>query len=162
MANEMKHGKTLICWKIQNFDKYKKSVLWYFVAGAIGIALLVYSVWTMNFLFAVIILMFAIIILLHDLRSPDEIECSVVEGGVVLGERLYKWNEFENFWIVYTPEEEVKNLYLELKGVRPRIAIPLANQNPNKIREILSKFLVEDLEQEDEPLSEYIGRVLKI
>lgn len=158
---EKKYGKILSFWDIQDFDKHEKSFLWYTVAGIMGIALLVYAILTMNFLFAIIILMFAIIILLHDLRTPNLIKCALTETGILIGERFYKFNEFENFCILYKPPE-LKNLYLEFKGIRPRITISLNKQNPNIIRKILNKYLMEDLEREDEPISEYVGRVLKI
>ncbi|MEA3272422.1 MAG: DUF5673 domain-containing protein [Patescibacteria group bacterium] len=158
---EKQHGKILASWEMQDFDKYKKSILWYVIAVIAGMSMLVYAIFTANFLFAVIVLMFAIIILLHDLRSPRKIKCGITESGILLGERIYKWSEFENFWILYEPPE-LKNLYLELKGVRPRITVSLEKQNPNRIREILNKYLMEELEREDEPLTEYVGRVLKI
>jgi hypothetical protein len=36
------------------------------------------------------------------------------------------------------------------------------DQNPNEIRAALNKFVAEDLTKEDEPLSDIIGRLLKI
>ncbi|NQU83795.1 MAG: hypothetical protein HQ536_03725 [Parcubacteria group bacterium] len=158
---EKKYGKVLFFWDIHDFDKYEKTILWYVIAGILGIITLAYSIWTMNFLFAVIILMFAVIILLHDLRVPNLIKCSITETGIVFGSNLYKYSEFENFWILYEPPE-IKNLYFEFKGIKPRISIPLEKQDPNKIREILGKYLEEDLDKEGEPVTEYIGRILKI
>jgi hypothetical protein len=158
---EDKHGKALFEWEIESIDKYERSLIWYIVAGVIGAALLVYSVWTANFLFAVIVLMFAVITIINEMKNQVLIECKIMENGVMLGTQHYHWKEIENFWIVYQPPE-IKNIYFELGGVRPRLSIHLQDQNPNKIREFLRKCVKEDLEREQEPISEYIGRVLKI
>lgn len=158
---EDKHGKAIFAWEIEGIEKYERPLVWYVFSGLIGAGLLVYSVWTVNFLFAVIILMFAVITILNEMRNQFIIECKMMENGIMLGDHHYRWKEMETFWIVYQPQE-VKNLYLELKGIRPRLSIPLNGQNPNKIRDFLRKYVREDLEREQEPLSEYIGRVLKI
>jgi hypothetical protein len=158
---EDKHGKTIFSWEIEGIEKYERGVLWYVAAGLIGAALLVFSIWTANFLFAVIVLMFAVITIINEMKNQVYIECNIMENGIMLGKQHYHWKEMEDFWMVYQPPD-VKTLYLELKGVRPRLSIPLNSQNPNKIREFLRKYVKEDLEREQEPISEYIGRVLKI
>lgn len=158
---EDKHGKEIFSWEIEGMDKYNRSFGWYIFAGLIGAALLVYAIWTANFLFAVIILMFAVVTIINEMKNQVYIGCKIMENGIILGEHHYCWKEVENFWMVYQPPD-VKNLYLELQGLRPRLSIPLENQNPNKIREFLRKYVKEDLEREQEPISEYIGRVLKI
>ena len=64
---------------------------------------------------------------------------------------------------MYYEPDEAKTLFLEFKsGVRPRLAIPLQNKNPLKIRSILLAHLPEDVEREDEPLSEQLIRLLKL
>lgn len=158
---EKNYGKIIFVWRINDFEKYQKSFMWYVLAIIAGLGLLVYAVFTANFLFAVIILMFAVIVLIQELREPNEITCCITENGVIIGERVYKYKEFENFWIIYEPPH-LKNLYLEFKGIKPRLSIPLKKQNPNDVRKFLCKYVVEDLEKEEEPLSEFIGRVLKI
>lgn len=158
---EDKHGKIIFEWELEGIGKYDRSFFWYAVVGLVGAALLVYSVLTANFLFAVIVLMFAVITIINEMRNQIFIECKIMENGIMLGTEHYHWKEMDNFWMVYQPPE-VKNLYIELKGVRPRLNVNLINQNPNKIREFLRKYVREDLEREQEPLTEYLGRVLKI
>jgi len=158
---EDKHGKALFSWEIEGVEKHNRSLMWYVFSGIIGAALLVYSIWTVNFLFAVIILMFAVITVINEMKGQVYVECKIMENGLIISEQHYHWKEIENFWMVYQPPY-IKNIYFELKGARPRLSIPLNSQNPNKIREFLRKYVHEDLDREQEPLSEYIGRVLKI
>jgi hypothetical protein len=46
--------------------------------------------------------------------------------------------------------------------IQPRLAIPLDDIDPNKVRGILSEYLVEDLEEKNEPFADYLGRALKL
>ena len=53
-------------------------------------------------------------------------------------------------------------LYINPKSMwRPHIGIPLLDNDPNHVREALLTYLPEDLEQEDEPTSDFLGRLLK-
>jgi len=64
---------------------------------------------------------------------------------------------------MYYEPDEAKTLFFEFKNrVRPRLSIPLENKNPLKIRAILLKYLPEDVERENEPLSEQLSRLLKL
>jgi hypothetical protein len=67
-----------------------------------------------------------------------------------------------DFFIIYNPKEEVKMLFFETTGLKPRLRIPLVDEDPTQIRKTLLNFLEEDLKQEDEPLSDYIARKWKL
>jgi len=164
MSEEIKkedYGKILLSWSFPEYTKYKRTVGWY-----VGMIILVglflfYALVTSNFLFAVIIVMVITIITLHNLREPTEVIFSVAEDGIIIGTKFYPWNELKNFWIIYQPPE-VKTLYFSRKGVRPIISISLQNQNPVKVRELLLKYLKEDLTQERELAGDELSRWLKI
>lgn len=154
--------KTLLSWKIPEFEKHRKSTMWYVIGGIVLVLLLWYCVATANFLFAVILLMAAVIVVLYDFHESNEVEFVLTESGIRFGEKVYPYDDFERFWIVYDPPE-VKNLYLEFKSpVRSRLVVPLNDKDPNKIREILLEYVGEDLEEKDEPVTDYLGRVLKL
>ena len=69
----------------------------------------------------------------------------------------------KNFSIIYKPKDEIKNLYFEYKNpIHPRLSIPLLDKNPLQIREYLLKYLAEDLDRTDQPVSEALGRLFKL
>jgi len=105
--------------------------------------------------------MFTLIIFLHSTKKPDKVSLAITEDGLEVGNNFYLYKEIKKFWIIYEPPD-VKNLYFDFKGLRPTLIIPLENKNPVQIRKILLDYLDEDLEKEDESLSEYLGRKLKI
>lgn len=155
-------GRVFVRW---NFSEY--GILWRnktWVRGAIIIAglLLLYAIWTTNYLFAVIIVLAGIIFYFQSFDKPRTVNCQISEDGIKIGRRLYDYREFDNFWIIYEPPE-VKNLYLEFKNsVRPRLGIPLQDQNPIVIRQALKQYLTENIEREHEPFSDGLARWFKL
>ena len=149
-------------WQIYDRPHYERSGLWYVGAVAIGLGLIAYALVTLNFLFAFIILMFGIILLINANREPNRIAVSVTPDGIQVVRRRFAWKELKSFWIVYEPPA-VKNLCLDFKSAwRPHLAIPLERQNPVEARKALLAFIEEDATREDESLTDFVGRVLKI
>ncbi|KKU49315.1 MAG: hypothetical protein UX68_C0001G0063, partial [Parcubacteria group bacterium GW2011_GWA2_46_9] len=70
--------------------------------------------------------------------------------------------DLKSFWIIYEPPE-VKMLYFDFKNAwRPRLPIPLQDENPIEVRRLLLKYLEEDLSRESEPTSDALSRLLRL
>lgn len=157
--NELKN----MSWRVPEYQHHHRGILWYIIAIIVVIALIVFCIFTNNFLFAFFIIIATAVLIIDDSRHPNKVRVEINEDGLYLGQKFYDFDEFKNFAIVYKPKEEIKNLYLELKGgVKPRISIPLQNRNPLLIRNFLLKHLDEDLERTNQPLSERLGGLLKL
>jgi len=156
-------GDTLHEWTVQEYEHHSdRGRLWYFLMITLGLVLVVYGMVTGNFLFALIIILSAIILFLQSHQTPPQVLFQITELGVILGSRFFAYSELENFYIIYSPPD-VKTLYLEPKGVmRPRITIPLLDTNPIEVKHTLREFLEEDFEKEDEPLSDRAARNWRI
>ncbi|KPJ84781.1 hypothetical protein AMJ57_05455 [Parcubacteria bacterium SG8_24] len=149
-------------WEIDEFPRYERGPFWYMFMLLFGGGLLIYAIVTANFLFALIVLMLALVIYLSSVREPSRIEFAITDLGVKIGRTFLPYKDIRRFWFIYEPPE-VKNLHLDFKSpFRPRIAIDLEDQNPNEIRGILAHFVFEDFEEDEEHFSDYIGRILKI
>lgn len=157
------YGKALHSWQVPEFDKHLRPKLWYISAAGIAIVLLIFSLITANFLFAVIIIIAALIIILHDSKEPDKVDFSIFNEGVMIGNRFFDYDEIKHFAVVFKPSKNIKNLYFEFKGViRPRLSIPLLAMDPLQIRETLLKYLKEDLERTDQPVSEAMAKFFRL
>jgi hypothetical protein len=153
----------IITWNVPEFEKHERGRAWYVTAVILALLALVYSFWTANFLFVVIIVIAAVVIILNDGRNPESIKFTITGEGVIIGKKFIDYDDLKNFSLIYKPRQGVKKLYFEFKNVlRPRLSINLDNMNPLPIREILLNYLPEDLERENEPLSEQLGRLFKI
>ena len=108
-----------------------------------------------------IVMIVAIILYINHKKDPLTINFQIKEDGIVLGNKFYPYKEIKNFWIIY--ETPTKSLYFDFESNwRPRLSVPIINQDPLQIRKILLKYLAEDLEQKEEPLSETLSRFLKL
>lgn len=155
------YGKELTAWQVTEGHIHARSVGWYAVAIVAGLALLIYAVVTRNFLFGFIVIMFGVIMATHSVHPPAHFRCALTELGIHMGGRFYPWRDIEKFWIIYQPPE-VKMLYVDFGGLRPRLPIPLEDADPNEVRTTLSSVVTEDTSHTDEPFSDWLIRVLKI
>jgi hypothetical protein len=153
----------IISWEVPEYDTHERSRNWYILAALVGVLLLVYSVITSNFLFAGIVVIAALVIILTDGKEAQKVRISLTDDGVEVGRKIYDYDEIKDFAIVYKPKQGVKNLYFEFKTItKPRLSIPLLDRDPLIIRDKLLKYLQEDLERTEQPLSEGLAKMFKL
>lgn len=155
------HGEIFFSWKFNEFDHHERSSRWYMWAAIALGALLVYSFLSSNFLFGMIIVISSLTMILLR-RNNKEVEFSIMEDGISIDDKFHEYNSLQNFFIIYQPPE-VKTLYFEPKSVFSlRIPVNLTDQDPSAVRKVLREYLEEDLDQENEPLSDQVSRFFKL
>lgn len=155
-------GKAVFEWHIKEYEQYDRSRRWYFIMVALSLLLVAYAMITANYLFALVIILFGIVLYVHEMQEPIDVYFAITETGIIIGRKFYRFSELEGFWMIYNPPE-VKNLYFRLKNlVRFRLKVPLLDYDPRPIKEFIGRFLKEETEHEEEPLSDRLARVLKI
>lgn len=155
-------GDVIHEWMVREYDKHERGQLWYLGIGVLGIAFIIYGVASGNFMFALIIILAGIILFLQHHQDAQEVLFQITELGLVVGTKFYQYNELDAFYIIYNPPE-VKTLFIETKSaMRPLIRVPLMDNNPLEVRNLLQEFLEEDIEKEDEPLSDTFARNWKM
>jgi len=162
LKEEVNIGEIQYEWTVKEYEHHDRNKRWYLVMGLLGIAFIVYGVLSANYLFALITVLFGIILFMQDMVSPMDVYVAITNTGVVIGKKYYRYSELSSFWMIYNPPF-TKNLYFSQDNVlNHRIQVPLYDYDPMPIREYLSLYMEEDLDQEEEPLSERMGRILKI
>ena len=157
------YGIIIASWQVPQYEKHERNKTWYVLASLVFIALIAYALIAANFLFAIIIVIGGLILVLNDKNHPIMMDFVITTEGVIIGKKFYDYDEIKDFSIIFKPHYNIKKLYFEFKsGYRPRLSIPLLDINPLPIRENLLKYLPEDLERVDEPLSEALAKFLKI
>ncbi|MFA5127852.1 MAG: hypothetical protein WC457_02500 [Patescibacteria group bacterium] len=155
-------GRVVYNWKINEYEKFDRSRRWYIIVGILAAVLIAYAVYSANYLFALIIVLFGIIIFLQEMNEPTELDFAICDTGIVIGSKFYSYSELEKYWIVYNPPG-IKTVYFEPKNVfKHRLSAPLDDIDPVEMRAHLNQYLFEDLDQEDEPLSDRLGRLFKM
>ena len=161
IKEDVNFGQMIFGWEINEYEEHERDKRWYIMMGVISVLLLLYAVLTANYLFALIIVLFAIILFLQDTRNPRRLPFIVAETGIILGNKFYSFSELKDFWIIYEPPM-VKNLYFSTGSlVSHRLSIPLMDVDPRPIRKYLNEFLEENLDEEEEPLSDKISRTFR-
>lgn len=155
-------GEEIFSWTVDEYERHERGPVWYAIAFIVGVALILYAMITQNFLFAVIIIMAGVIIGLSSLREPQKILFQMTTRGVLLGNEFSPYKDLKSFWIFYEPPH-FKSLYIDYRNpVTPHLKVSLEDADPLEVRAALLEFLREELSQEEEPLSELLGRVLKL
>ncbi len=155
-------GDTLHRWTIKEYEDHTRDKRWYIVMSLVASVLILFGLFSGNFLFSLIIILFGIILYLQSHQRAPDVLISITDLGVLIGSRFYPYGELEGFYIIYEPPH-VKSLFLETKSwFRPRIQIGLVDMNPIAVRDSLLGFLDEDLDKEDEPFSEQFARNWRI
>jgi len=162
-------------WEIPEYRKPERSRRWYTAAIIIAAVLVFFCFfafrdWRLvflglgsNFLFALIIVIAAIVVIIKDSQPPLMIKFEIGPEGIKLGGAFYDYDQFKNFCVLYKPKQSIKNLYLEYKnGLRPRLSIPLRRMDALTVRNFLARYLDEDLERTGPPLSEQLTKLLKL
>ena len=162
MPDEIQPDETLLAWEFDEYDHYDRGMWWYVIAGGVCVALLLYAVFSGNFLFALVVIMGAVLIYIKTIVHPKKVAFAITETGVVIHKTAYSFRDLKTFWFCYHPPA-IKKMYLEFQGyMHPRLSIGLEDQDPNDVRELIGRFVREDADKEDEPASDIVGRILKI
>ncbi|HUT22237.1 MAG TPA: hypothetical protein VMX18_02375 [Candidatus Bipolaricaulota bacterium] len=153
--------EVLIEWTFDEFEKHSRGKGWYAAAIVIFAIFLIYAVWTGNILFGAIVVLAAFIGVIQHYQAPQKVKAAVTEDGIMIGRKFYAFQELENFWLIYNPP--AKLLYLEYKNPLKRsLPVPLEEVDPNKVRDSLKQYLFEDLEKEEEELSDRLAKFFKM
>ncbi|MFA6604241.1 MAG: hypothetical protein WCT10_05425 [Patescibacteria group bacterium] len=156
------HGRIYLQWQYSDGVQHERGRLWYIIAILAGLGLLIYALSSANFLFALIIVMFALVIYVSSVSEPAPIAFAITEEGIEIGSVFHPYRDVDKFWFYYEPPFAA-NLYITTKGLLgSRLTVDLKDQDPNIVRKYLGSFVQEDLDQVDEPLSDTLSRILKI
>jgi len=162
-------------WPIKEHNVPERKRSWYIIASAFLLICLFFSFFSIsgwkisalgynsNFFFALILILAAIIMIINNSQKPLVIDFELGPEGVRVGSKFYDYDEIKNFSVIYKPKQSIKNLYIEFKNsIRPRLSVPLRRMDALSVRNFLVRYLDEDLERTDAPLSEHLTKLLKL
>src|SRR3989338_698485 len=125
--DETLSGNILLIWDAPEYEYYEKTTDWYWWVGLIAVILLGIGVWQKSFLFAVLVLLSWFTIALYAVRKPQLITCAIAERGLVVGTKLYLWQDIKSFWIFYNPPSHRDLSIASKKQLSPSLRIHLGD-----------------------------------
>lgn len=164
-----------IKWQVPEYRVPERGRSWYtaalvFITLAIFFSFFAIRDWRLvflgaesNFLFALILVLAAVVTIVNENRPPIIIDIELGPEGIKVGSKFHDYDVFKNFSVIYKPKQSIKSLYLEFKSpLNPRLSIPLRSLDALIVRNYLIKYLDEDLERTNAPLSEQLTKLLKL
>lgn len=159
--DQAQKSEVVFAWQYPEYIKYKKNIWWYVISGLILVLGVLWSIIDHNYLFMIILILVYLLILILENREPEIIDFIITPDGLKSGRHFHYYRDIDHFYLIYQ-DTGLKNLYFEFKNpLRPRLIIPLQDQDAVSIREYLLNFLDEDLEREAEPIIERLRRFLR-
>jgi hypothetical protein len=113
-----------ISWSIEEYAYREKGPDWYWALGVIAIAGAAIAVITDNPLFAIFIILGAIILGFYAHRKPDILDVSISDEGITIKNYLYPYEKIKGFAV---DEHELGNFLLieSDRAIVPIISIPI-------------------------------------
>lgn len=147
-------------WQTESEETTSRGKRWWAIASLIMGILFVISLFTANFAFAVMLVMFYVIFVLVEKNQAKMLKVVIADQGILVNTTLFPYGKIREFFIA----DDAHKLYINLNRViGSHIHIPIApDVDPGEIRLLLREFIVENTEQHEEPLLEVIARKLKI
>ncbi len=160
--NENIANRPILSWDFKEFEHQERGKSWYISFVLVVGILLGLAVYQVNFLFAVIIIIAAITFIHTSNKEPRTLTFVLDDKGIYINDIFLSFNSIHSFYLIVN--DDIKKLFIEPRSVvKPRLAIELTeNQNPQEIKNILLKYIPENKEREQEPLSEILARKLKL
>jgi len=151
-------AKEILSWRTLDSTKDNEQTTWLKLAVLGSFVIFIGALWTKNFIAAITFFLLSLAIFMNSRINPKEIEVIITSKGIIVDEHNYFFNDLESFWI--SDDENPTLILRSKKFFMPYTEIYLADQDSNKIREILKNYLKEEKEKKY-PLKD-ISRIIKI
>jgi hypothetical protein len=157
---KMNIGKILHQWNAPEFEVYEKSKRWYLFAGTFILAMVTYALYTNGPIMAITFILIGIVGYIYLQKDPRIITFTITTKGITADKEIYLYEDMHSFWIFYNPPH-TKTISLHTKAAMlPFVHIPLRDEDPVKVRELLMKKVPEV--KQDPGLIDAIERFLHI
>jgi len=154
--------QTFLSWLAPPPKRPRRGVLWYLISVSLGIALLVQSIWSGNWLFAALLVGIAIYYGLEDRWAlKRDRTVTLTEHGIIIDEKETTYDEWRRAW--FQQRGGLFELHLEKKtGLQRHETLPLAiGIHPEAIAEILADRVPFEINHR-ETFLDSITHILKI
>jgi hypothetical protein len=159
MLIEENSEDTLLHWKAPEFEVFERDRKWYLYITLILLAVVAYAVYSNSLIMAITFILVGAVGYIHIHKEPQILDFMITEEGVTAGQEIYEFENLKSFWIFYEPNIKAISLHVKSR-ILPYIHVPLGDQNPVRIREILLKYIPEEKHQLG--AIEIIGEIFKL
>lgn len=134
--------EVIMSWKAPEYEHFPKEKNWYTVAGLILSAIIIYAIVINAPIMAITFILVGIVGYIYLEKEPEIIKFQITHDGIIAGKEIYEFETIESFWIFYDQNSKLVSLHTD-SWILPYVHIPINDQNPAQIREILIDFIPE-------------------
>ena len=149
-----------IKWVAKEFDRHNRSMGWYLGIGAVLLAVLAYTIYFKSWLLCVLVVMVGVALYFSGKMEPKDIECTIDEKGIKIGDKQFEYAQLKTFWFSKT-EDSLKLNLITIFRFMPVISVSITNDLRPKINEALIQVMPES-ENKKEDWIDRISRILKV
>ncbi|MBF8281010.1 MAG: hypothetical protein HW383_783 [Candidatus Magasanikbacteria bacterium] len=158
----MAEGQLFHSWEVPEFERHHHPWWWYAVAGGVLLVGVIYAVITANALFAVIIVLYAIITVYHEIQEPQMGSFGIMDTGIAVHGKFYPYARINHFWLAYE-DGGAKAIYFDVAGGWvPHVKVPLDGADAEDVRATLNQFIAEDTSKESDTIFDRVKKVLRV
>jgi hypothetical protein len=129
-------------WSAYDSEHVERETNWFWALGVIAISAAITSILFGNVLFAILIVVAAVVLGLIAKTPPQKHQIEISERGIRAGNILHRYEEILSFWV----EEEAETPLLLVdttKFLSPNLIIPLDGVDPRDVRALLREHTKE-------------------
>ena len=147
-----------IRWSAYEHEHIERGSDWFWALGIIAVSAALTSILFADVLFALLIVLAAVVIGMMAQRPPSLHEFELSNRGIKVGDTMHSYEEIISFWV----EEEGEHPLLlidTIKFMSPNLIIPIEGVEPSHVREFLYERVQEVPMQEPLPhkILEFFG-----
>lgn len=141
------HSRDVLAhWRAHEFEQPQRSRKWHLFAALFLVLIISFAVYMDAMVMAIVFILIGILSYIYMGKEPRILDFMITYDGIVAGREIYRFKSLESFWIFY--EENLKVISIHTDGyLSPYVHIPLVDQDPVEIRDIMLKY-VPEIEQE--------------
>lgn len=134
-------------WSAPEYAPYSVGRNFYIFSTLFLGAIVAYALFSNSPIMAITFILVGVVGYLFLQKEPKIITFKITHEGVIAGNEIYDFDNLKSFWIYYNPPHE-KILSLRSKNnFTPHVHIPIEDEDPVYIRQILIGFIPEEKQQ---------------
>jgi hypothetical protein len=146
-SEEDNYSEILHKWSAPEHEPYFVSKKFYLISIMILSSIIIYALIYNSPIMAITFILIGIVGYIFLQKEPREMTFSITHEGIVVGNEIYQFDNLKSFWIFYHPPYEKKLSLLSKSSLTPNIHIPIGDEDPVEIRQLLIDFIPEEKQE---------------
>lgn len=131
-------------WRAYEHEHIERTSDWFWALGIIAVSAALTSILFQNVIFALVILMGALVLALLARKPPELHEFEITDRGIVVNHQMHRYEEILAFWVETETEDGRPLLLIDtVKFMTPNLVIPIEDVDADAVRAFLQERVPE-------------------